>query len=92
MKKILLSFLFVPLISFAQIQANKPIKCFKPEYLKQQIEQAKEVVVLTSKNQMTEESTMAVFYNEENGTWTIIEFDKSFGCILGYGVDKKVKI
>jgi hypothetical protein len=92
MKKTLLAFLFVPLISFAQVQATKPMKCFKLEYLKQQLEQVKEVPIITSKNNMTEESTMTVFYNQETGTWTIIEFNKAFGCVLGYGVDKKVQI
>jgi hypothetical protein len=92
MKKLLLAFLFVPLISFAQVKAGKPVICFKPDYLKQQLEQSKEVPLVTSRNVMTEDSTMTVFYNEETGTWTIIEFGKNFGCVLGYGIDKKVKI
>ena len=94
MKKLLLAILFVPLLTFAapKNQVSKPVKCFKLEYLQQELEKSKEVPIITSRNDMTNGSMVGVFYNEETGTWTIIEFDKNFSCILGYGVDKKIKI
>jgi hypothetical protein len=91
MKKTLLSLLFVPILSFAQIEAQKPVACFPMDYLQKELKKGEETPLLISKNKMTNESTIIVFKNEKNGTWTIIEFKDDFGCVLGFGVDKTGK-
>jgi hypothetical protein len=94
MKKLILSLLFVPLLTYAQVQmeASKPISCYTLDYIKGEMEKAQESPIILSENSMTKSSAIAVFYNENTGTWTVVEFAKTFGCVLGFGTDKQTKI
>jgi len=91
MKKLLITLLLLPLLSFAEMSANKPVKCFDLDFLHSEIERGQEHPFLISKNTMTGDSTIILFRNEKTGTWTLIEFKNSFGCVLGFGVEKKEK-
>jgi len=94
MKKILAIFLLLPVLTFAQQNnntVNKPVYCFpKIAVLTNITEKHKEKLVFVSMNNLNLSSTkIALFSNDETGTWTLIEFGTDFACILGAGkVDK----
>ena len=95
MKKLLVALLMLPILSFAQQTnntVNKPVYCFpKIAVLTNITEKHKEKLVFVSTNQLNISSTkIALFSNDETGTWTLIEFGNEFACILGAGKNDNV--
>lgn len=92
MKKLFLAlFVMVPLLTFAKEDNgniyNKQVQCFAVETLLYTIDtQFKETVVFFYPNKITKgKSEIVMFSNKETGSWTLIEIEKSLGCVLAVG-------
>jgi len=92
MKKIfLLIFVLIPLLATAKEKKvdsySKQVQCFPTETLLYAMEnQFKESVVFFYTNKITQGKTQIVmFSSRETGTWTLIEMNKSLGCVLAAG-------
>ena len=72
------------------VRVSKPVACFSITWIQEQIIQSREVPVFGDVNNMTGNSTIILFKNENTGTWSLIEFQDKSGCILGHGVLKLV--
>jgi hypothetical protein len=71
------------------IRVSKPVACFSIKWIQEQIIQNREIPVFEDDNNMTEKkSIIMLFRNESSGSWSLIEFQDKFGCILGHGVLK----
>jgi len=72
------------------IRVSKPVVCFSKTWIQQQIIQSREVPVFEDVSNMTGNSTIILFRNENTGSWSLIEFKDKSGCILGHGILKLV--
>lgn len=93
MNKFLFCFLILPTIVFSQsidtqesLVVNKPIVCERIDIVAKWItspeRNQKPFWIGDSKSQ---ESFYGVIVNEKTGSWTIVEFNHEFACILGTG-------
>jgi hypothetical protein len=85
-KFILIFFLLLPLVSFAQNRIPKPVICFD---LKQLInllrsEQNNETPIWRGGPNENQNMTV-LFLNKQTTAWTIIEYRDQTGCVLGSG-------
>jgi hypothetical protein len=92
MKKLLLALLVViPSMTIAKENDgdfySKSVQCFPTKILLYTIDtQFKESAVFFYSNEITKRKTQIVmFSNKETGSWTLIEMDKSLGCVLAVG-------
>lgn len=92
MKKFLASVLLLPAFAFAQQQqqpqgpvtVEKPVVCVSAEVLMDALEksESKEVPYWMGTDA---ETYWGMLVNEKTGTWTIIQFNRDIGCIIGAG-------
>lgn len=88
MRKIVLALLFLPSTLFAKewFQANKPLDC-GPFH---------DIVSIVTQKDINEEvawigfaqesqSQVALFLNPKTNTWTLVQYNTEFGCVLEIG-------
>ena len=85
---ITLSLIGFTTLSHSQEVMRKPVVCMTPEILFTQLyDDYKERPEWVWGNQ-TSDSWISLFSSEQ-GTWTLIEFNKTTACVLGMGVKEK---
>lgn len=84
---ILASLLLFSAASHAQVQMSKTVLCGSPQQVLEAFQgpKFKEVVRWTGTDIQREENTYILLSNLKTGTFTFIEMNEKFACILGTG-------
>lgn len=81
--------LTVSTLAFSQepniITLMKPLKCTTIENVIQFLKQYDEKLFWLGRDNLLDSTQIALYKNEESGTWTLIQFDNKIGCVLGVG-------
>jgi hypothetical protein len=86
MKKIILLLTTFFCVSAMAFSTNKPVECFgTPDVTKLLKEEIQEEPVFNGVNVLTGKSVVTLFVNYKTGTWTLVEYDQDYACVLAAG-------
>ena len=78
-------FLLSPSFAFAN-EKYKPVKCFPlDDFYKLMENKFGEKPAFILNNTLDINTTISLLFNKQDGTWTLVEHDKTTVCILGMG-------
>lgn len=91
MRKVILALLFLPSVAFSKewFEANKPIDCGPFQ----------DIIAIVTQKGVEEEvawigkaennSSIALFLNTKNSTWTLVQYNTEIACVLEMGKSYK---
>ena len=93
LKKVLLGVLFLPALVVAQqqgpVRVEKPVLCTSTEIVMSEItKNYKEVPIWGSQ---LGDSNISLFVNPDTKTWTLIQWNSDFACVIDTGQDYFLK-
>jgi hypothetical protein len=96
MRRSALAFLFCLISSIANAQTvtlQKPVICMPTQQLVDELKQKyNETAILIGEHDMIENVVTAVYANLEASTYTVIEVNKTIGCVLSVGKHLKFNV
>jgi hypothetical protein len=86
-KLIIIAMLFANSAFALELRKDKPVVCYELEEFTQKIKiQYGEVLQFSYSNGLYNPPTqLSMFSNKETGSWTLIEHNEDFGCVLAVG-------
>jgi hypothetical protein len=90
MKKLLILLCLVSPFAYSE-DVNKPVECFPVKKLFDAIQEKYDEKLYMILDGEDKNVKIALTVNQETKTWTLVEYSRTTGCIIGTGKSFKIK-